>query len=251
MVTISTLCKYISERLDVASFDDICINGLQVEGTRPISFVATAVSPSLFAIEEAAKLGAELLLTHHGLFLKNTGIALCGSMSKRVRSLYRADMHLLSYHLPLDAHKELGNAWPILQELGCTALEPFGKFQNSLVGVQGFCQKISQEKLFEWLQKKFGSQGVTFGSAKKSIQSIAFVSGGGHRLLQEALNKKVDCYITGTTDENIWSLAREEDICVMAFGHYATEKTGIQLLGDAVKKQFQIELRFIQEENPF
>ena len=250
-VDVFSVCKHLSEFLDVPSFDDVCINGLQVEGTRGISLIATAVSPSLFAIEAAAKHGAELLLTHHGLFLKNSGTPLSGNFSKRVRSLYKEDIHLLSYHAPLDAHPEVGNCWPILKEVGCTSLEPFGRFLNNFVGVKGICPPIAQKELFEKLQQIFGAPGVMFGRAKKSIQSIGFVSGGGHRLLGEAIAQKVDCFITGTTDEQVWSLAQEEDISVMAFGHYATEKKGIQLLGEHLSKQFQVAHTFILEKNPF
>lgn len=248
---LSRISQYCSKLLDVALFEDVCINGLQVEGTRPISLIAGAVSPSLFVIEEAAKRGAELLLTHHGLFLKNAGVAISGTLSKRVRALFRNDMHLLSYHLPLDAHQEIGNTWPILKQLGCYSLEPFGKYQNRQIGVKGLCSPIPQEKLFERLQQLFRAPGVVFGRKKESIQSLAFVSGGGHRLLSEALDQKIDCFITGTVDESIWSQAMEGGISVMAFGHYATEKAGVQLLGEHLTKEFHIPYIFIEEANPF
>ena len=250
-MNVFSMCQYVSEILDASSFDDVCINGLQVEGTRPIAAIATAVSPSLFVINEAEKYGAELLLTHHALFLKSPGVPLSGNLSRRVRSLYRADMHLLSYHLPLDAHQELGNAWPVLRDLGYTSLEPFGKYLNKAIGVRGISLPTSQRGLFERLQNYFGTPGVLFGeNASKEVRSIAFVSGGGHRFLSEAIHQKIDCFITGTVDEAVWSLAREEGVCVMAFGHYATEKKGVQLLGEHLKQKFGVEHIFIQEKNP-
>ena len=246
-----TLSKYLAELLDVALFEDVYINGLQVEGTRAISRIATAVSPSLFAIDEAARGGAEILLTHHALFLKKVGVPLSASLSKRVRSLYGADMHLLSFHLPLDAHREVGNNWPVLQELGCTTLEPFGKYSGMLLGAKGLCTPYPTEKLFSELQRYFGSPGVLFGAKKDTISSLAFVSGRAHSLLQDAIDQKIDCFITGTADESTWSLAQEGGVCVMAFGHYATEKKGVQLLGEHLARKFHVEHFFVSEKNPF
>lgn len=250
-VDLPTLCQYLYQLLDVGSFEDVCINGLQVEGTKVIHSIATAVSPTLFAIEEAKRVGAELLLTHHGLFWKNAGVPLSASLSKRIRSLYGADIHLLSFHLPLDAHREVGNNWPVLQELGCTSLKPFGKYAGVQIGAQGECAPCAAGDLFKKLQGYFGRPGVLFGAQKDTLRSIAFVSGGAHSLLKEAIDQRIDCFITGTVDESTWSLAQEANVCVMAFGHYATEKKGVQLLGMHLSDHFKIKHSFIQEENPF
>ena len=59
-----------------------------------------------------------------------------------------------------------------------------------------------------------------------------------------------DCYVTGNADEPSPSLAREEAIHFLAFGHYATERVGIRRLGEVVAERFGLEVRFIEVGNP-
>jgi dinuclear metal center YbgI/SA1388 family protein len=252
VVSVEVLCQYIGKLLDVGSFDDICLNGLQVEGTRPISSFATAVTPSLFAIEEAKREKCELLLTHHGYFLKNMNCCLTGILGNRVRALIQNDLHLLSYHLPLDAHEEFGNAWPVFKELQCRALSPFGKISQKYFGVKGEISPISVQDLYSTLSTIFKNSGTFFGrKGDEILQSLAFLPGGGHRFLREAIESGVDCFITGTVDESTWHEAIEAGICVMVFGHSCTERRGIQLLGEHLAKTFSLSHFSIVENNPY
>jgi len=245
--------QYLAQLLEVNSFDDVIVNGLQVEGVRPIQRIASVVTPSVYAIEEAWRKETDLLLSHHGLFLKRDFCGVRKSLRKRVGQLIQSGMHLLSYHLPLDAHKEFGNAWPVARELGWTALQPFGTCGSRAIGVRGhLTEPMAGQDFFSVLQQYWGREGVYVSkSPTKEISSCAFVSGGGHRFLKEAIEARVDCFITGSVDEFCWHVAREEGIHFMAFGHYATEKKGVTLLGEHLAGRIGCDHIFIEEENPF
>ncbi len=252
---IYSIGQYLSQLLetDSFSFDDAIINGLQVEGNRPIHRIATVVTPSLFAIEEAWRQNADLLLAHHGLFLKREFCGIRRSLRKRVGQLIQSGMHLLAYHLPVDAHREFGNAWPIAKELGWTALQPFGLVGSRAIGVRGhLAEPLPGQEFFALMQQFWGREGVYVSNiASREVRTCAFVSGGGHKFLKEAIDSKVDCFITGSVDEYCWHLAREEGVHFMSFGHYATEKTGVQLLGKHLSERLDCEYFFIEEDNPF
>jgi dinuclear metal center YbgI/SA1388 family protein len=247
-----SISHYLSQLLDAPSFDDLISNGIQVEGSRSVQAIATAVSANRYTIEEAIRQEADLLITHHGLFTKPGVLEIQGQMRYRLEKLLHSGIHLLSYHLPLDAHPTFGNAWPVAHELGWQEILPFGLYGRKYLGVKGKVAPIRGEDLFSVLQKYWGVKGSYFGADEKSIiSSCAFLSGSGLRFLDEAIKSGIDCFITGTTDDRVWDMAREAKIHYMAFGHVATEKTGVQLLGRHLAQHFGLKHTFINEDNPF
>ncbi len=161
------------------------------------------------------------------------------------------DISLLAYHLPLDAHQELGNNWPAAKLLGWTDLEPFGNFQSMKIGVKGTVEPTSQEEMKKKLEKFYGHPAQTVFGGKKQIRSCALISGGAHKAIPEAVLEEVDCFITGTTDEPVWHQAHQDKINFYALGHAATETIGVQLLGEHLAEQFNLKLTYIHENNPF
>jgi dinuclear metal center YbgI/SA1388 family protein len=250
--SIFTISGYLSSLLDVTSFDDVLYNGLLIEGNRPVRKVLVAVTASLAAIEAAVVQDADVLLVHHGFFGKNTPSSLKGFMRARVALLLEQGIHVLAYHLPLDAHKEFGNAWPVGLQLLQNCV-PFGSVGNRKIGVMGElnCPMAAQE-WYERLQSFWGDKGIYVGNdPAQLIKTCAFVSGGGHRFLTESCDKSVDCFMTGTCDESTWHIAREENVHYMAFGHFRTERLGVQLLGKHVADRFGLSYSFFDEPNPF
>ena len=248
-----SISHYLAQLLDIAAFDDVAPNGVQIEGHREVRRIASAVTASLYAIDEANRRGADLLLVHHGLFLINECQGLRGLVRQRVGHLVQSGIHLLAYHLPLDAHEEFGNTWPFARWLGMTDLRPFGSVHGKLIGVRGTLpQSITGKDLFSHLQKFWGVPGVYVGTDDhRPLATCAFVSGQGHRFLQEALDARVDCFINGTVDDRVWHMVQESQIQCMAFGHYATERSGVQLLGNHLADKYSLEHFFIEELNPF
>ncbi|MBS0634612.1 MAG: Nif3-like dinuclear metal center hexameric protein [Verrucomicrobia bacterium] len=248
---LKTFSHYIDTILHTSAFQDVCINGMQVEGKKKIQHLAVAVTASLHAIKRAKAIKADALLVHHGLFLKGKDVVIQNSLKEMLALLLGSDISLFAYHLPLDAHQELGNNWPAAKMLGWTDLEPFGYYQGMPIGVKGTCPPTSQEKFKKTLEKFYHREAISVLAGPKTIRSCALISGGAHKSLQEAVQNEVDCFITGTTDEPVWHIAHQDKINFFALGHAATETVGVQLLGQHLADHFDLRLSYIHENNPF
>ena len=245
------LLEYLKNLLQVDTFPDVCINGLQVEGSKTIRSIAGAVTSSLNVIQKAKKLQVDALIVHHGLFLKGKDVVITGVLKEKIGLLINDGINLFAFHLPLDAHTEFGNNWPSARLLGMKKLQPFGKCDQMMIGVKGTFPKCTRSDFQKKLEKFYGHKArVAFGG-KELVSSCAILSGNGHKWLSEAILSDVDCFVTGTNDEPIWHTAHEEKINFFSFGHAATEKIGIDLLCKHLKSQFGIKTTFIDEPNPF
>lgn len=248
---LKTFSQYIDSILQPASFQDVCINGIQVEGKKKIRHLAVAVTASLYTIKKAKTIKADCLLVHHGLFLKGKDSVIQGSLKDMLAVLLASDISLLAYHLPLDAHQELGNNWPAAKMLGLNDLEPFGLFQGMKIGVKGTCAPTTQEQFKKKLEKFYGHPAACVFGGPKTIRSCALISGGAHKSISEAVLDEVDCFVTGTSDEPIWHIAQQDKINFYALGHAATETIGVRLLGQHLAEQFDLKVSYIHENNPF
>lgn len=242
---------YIDTILKPSLYQDVSINGIQVEGKNNIKHIATTVTASVASIKKAIKMKADLLIVHHGLFLKGKDVQISRSLKEMLKLLLAHDISLLAYHLPLDAHEELGNNWPAAKALHWFDLEPFGLYQGMPIGVKGRVKPIERAKLQKELETFYDHPAQVVFAGPKVINSVALVSGGAHKLLADAAREEIDCLITGTTDEPVWHIAHEEKVNFMALGHAATEKIGVQLLGEHLAEEFSLTHRFIDEDNPF
>lgn len=248
---LKSFSHYIDQLLSVSSFADGCINGIQVEGKSSIAHVATSVSATLKSIQKAKRIGADVLIVHHGLFLKGKDLVIQDSMREKLKILLEENITLLTYHLPLDAHMELGNNWPAAKLLDFFDLEPFGLFGGKYIGVKGRCAPTTAALLKKKLEHFYGRKADVALFGPKNIETFALVSGSGHKLLMDAVHDEVDCLITGTSDEPVWFQAREEKIHFYALGHSATEKLGVQLLGEHLAEEFELKHTFIDDDNQF
>lgn len=248
---LKTFSQYIDSILQPALFQDGSINGIQVEGKKKIRHLAVGVTASLQTVKRAKTIKADCLLVHHGLFLKGKDTVISGSLKEMLGILLSSDISLLGYHLPLDAHQELGNNWPAAKLLGLSDLEPFGMHQGMKIGVKGTCPPISQEQFKKKLEKFYGHHAACVLGGPKLIRSCALISGGAHKWITEAVQDEVDCFVTGTTDEPIWHIANQDKINFFAMGHAATETIGVQLLGQHLAEQFDLKVTYIHENNPF
>lgn len=251
MITLQELSSYLKELLQTESFSDGCPNGLQVEGKNTIKRVATGVSASLATIEGAIEKKADVLIVHHGIFWNRDSFVIEGTKRKKLALLLKHELSLLAYHLPLDAHRELGNNWKAAIELGWHALEPFGLYNGKLIGVRGSFAPQSCEAFSESLERYYGHPVSMALGGKKKVVSAALISGGAHRSLHEASEAGVDCFITGSFDEPTWHEAFEEGINFFALGHSNTEKIGPFHLGRHLQERFGLPCDFIDIENPF
>ena len=217
MITLQDLSHYLEALFSPEKFQDYAPNGMQVEGKQGIRQVAFAVSASVAAIEKAAQCGADALIVHHGIFWSKQSPLVTGSRKKKLELLLREGISLFAYHLPLDAHVAVGNNWVAAKELGLQEVVPFLR-----VGVKGSFPKVSIEAFQARVETYYGHSAHAALGGKREVESAAIVSGGAHRLIEEAASSGVDCFVTGSFDEPVWDIAFERGIHFLALGHYAT-----------------------------
>lgn len=237
--------------LQPARFRDYCPNGLQVPGRTDVTRLATGVSAGAELFERAIAERADLLLVHHGLFWGSTSAPIDARMKQRLKLLFDADMSLAAYHLPLDAHPQVGNNALIARALGATALEPFALHDGEPIGfLARLPDAIEASALFARVAELTARTPLTFDAGPERVRSIAIVSGGGANYLPDAIAAGADALLTGEPTERVMSEAQEARIHFIAAGHYATETFGVRRLGEHLSERFDLEHVFIDVPNP-
>jgi dinuclear metal center YbgI/SA1388 family protein len=245
------IIRYLDELLDPAHFDDYGPNGLQVPGAADVSVVATGVSAHRQLFEAAAKEGAQLALCHHGLLWNSHPRAITPSLKARLQALFAADMSLAAYHLPLDAHPEVGNNALICRELGLERSESFGSHRGADIGWVGrTADGIPLVELLERCRRVFGQEPFAWDAGPETVRSVGVVSGGGASSFAEAIALGLDAFLTGEPAEHAMADAQEAGVHFIAAGHYATETFGVRRLGELIEENFDVQHHFIEVRNP-
>ena len=251
MASHKEVTAFLDDLLDIGSFSDYGPNGLQVPGSQQITKVITAVSAQLALFERAAHEGAELVLCHHGLFWDFHPRTISHRMKERLRVLFEADIALAAYHLPLDAHPEVGNNALICGELGLERAERFAEHGGRPVGFVGrSAQGIPFPELRRRCADTFGQEPFVWGAGPELVHSMGVVSGGAAGDFDEAIALGLDAFLTGEPAEHVMADSRESGVHFIAGGHYATEVFGVRRLGELVAERFGVEHRFVDIPNP-
>jgi dinuclear metal center YbgI/SA1388 family protein len=228
-------------------FSDYGPNGLQVPGRPEIDTIVTGVSAWVALFERAAEEGAGLVLVHHGLFWRGMPQQIESALHRRLVPLFRHDIALAAYHLPLDAHPVIGNNALLAEGLGVDAREPFaGIGQSGSFAGDG----IAKDELLERVRTLTGREPLHLDFGPERIRSIGIVSGGAPDHLGDAIAAGHDAYLTGEPAERVMTQAREAGIHFLAAGHYATETFGVRRLGDDLAAAFGIRHVFVDDPNP-
>ena len=241
MANLKDIISFCNTYLSIDQFSDSSYNGLQIEGRSEVGKIGLGVSCNIKLFEKAKKDNCDLIITHHGLLWNKRWQYIVGFQKKRIKFLLDNNISLAAYHLPLDAHPEIGNNAVALKKLGAKIL---GKFD---VGYTGKL-KINYSQLKREVDNLFNTKSRSYGT-KKEIETVAFVSGGGRFLLEDAMRYNIDVFITGEVNESVPALVLEEGINYIAAGHYNTEKFGVIALGNLLEKKFKIITEFIDIPN--
>lgn len=253
MVKRDKLINFINKTLNVEpDKDPYLFNGLQVIGKDEVKKVALGVSPNLELFQKAADWGAKMIILHHGILGPKANTPITKVLKKRLKILFDHDITLLTYHLSLDNHSTLGNNAQIIKLLGAKKGEKFGYLDKLYWGYEGrFSKAITIKELTKRAKKLCGSGVKLFKFGPKMIKKIGVVSGGGPYILNEAVDKNLDAFLTGEPKESTEALAKEAGIHFFNLGHYNSEKFGIQALGEVLKKKFpEVIFKFIDIPNP-
>jgi dinuclear metal center YbgI/SA1388 family protein len=244
----SELVNYTEQLLDAARFRDYCPNGLQVQGKDEVGMLVSGVTASLALIEAAIALKADMILVHHGWFWKNEDARVVGTKYKRLKLLMQHDINLLVYHLPLDAHMQLGNNVQLAKQL---SLQVDGWFGEQNIAAYGrLPQAIDLARLGAQVKQALQREPLLIGDLHKPVQRVAWCTGAAQDYLDQAIALGVDVFITGEASEQTVHLARESGVAFIAAGHHATERYGVQALGSHLAERFGVTHQFVDIENP-
>jgi dinuclear metal center YbgI/SA1388 family protein len=240
------ILAYADELLDVASFPEYGPAGAQVLGADEVTKVVCGVSCSRELFERAAAAGAQLVLVHHGLFWRNEPTLVDGRMRGRLEALFAANLTLAAYHLPLDAHPEVGNNAELARRLGVEPEQPFGG-----IGLGGrLPEPVAIDAFLTRVRTVLDRDPLAFGGGPEQVVRVAISSGGAGSQLIQAAHDGYDVFLTGEPEEPAMHTARELGIHFVAGGHYATERFGVQALAERLAERFGLDWEFVDLPNP-
>jgi dinuclear metal center YbgI/SA1388 family protein len=245
---LKALVDYTRQLLQVERYADYCPNGLQLEGRASINKIVSGVTASIALLESAKNAGADAILVHHGYFWKNEDAAIVGLKRNRIKFLLENNISLLAYHLPLDAHPALGNNAKLAQKLGLEVTSWQGN--QGLVGLGILPSAPSLKDFSRHIENKLQRAPLVIGDMNKSIKNVAWCTGGAQGYMQDAIDLGVDVFISGEVSEQTYHLACESGVAFIAAGHHATERYGVQALGEHLAQHFGIEHEYIEIDNP-
>lgn len=246
------IIAFCDELLDAGSFEDYGPNGLQVPGAPEVTKLVTGVSAHRELLERAVASGAQMVIAHHGLFWRSLPLALSQPMAARLRVALGADLSVAAYHLPLDAHPEIGNNALIRAGLGFEpSREPFGAAAGRMIGVVGrSAEGVEAGELRARVAELTGREPLVFDTGPDRVRSIGIVSGAGSSSIHEAVALGLDAFLTGEPSEHAMADASEGGLHYFAAGHWATETFGVRRLGELIAERFGLEHEFIAVPNP-
>lgn len=246
------LVSYTDQLLNSKNIKDYCPNGLQVQGTNEVKKIISAVTASECVIDQAIAQQADVLLVHHGYFWKGEDTCISGIKYRRMKKLLAHNINLLAYHLPLDLDIQLGNNVELAKVLGFDVTNYFDalgtenlacmtELDFAVTGIQLadlICQKLARKPLH------------ISPRSNRSIRKIAWITGAAQDAIEQVAMFGCDAFISGEISERTYYQAQELDIHYFAAGHHATEKYGVQALGEHLAKKFQLNYCFIDSANP-
>lgn len=248
------LLNYLNQLLMPQNFEDYGPNGLQVEGKEELSRIAFAVSATQDSLKKALEWKADTLIVHHGILWKHQGArTITGGWGERVKLCVKNDLNLIAYHLPLDAHIEVGNAAALAMKLGMTELLPFALHKRQPLGVKAvFKTPVSARELKDKLKALLQHEVILASHDDSSlVKSLGIITGGANNDWVKAMDEGLDAYLTGEISEYNWHDAMEAGIHYFAGGHHATERYGVQAVMEKMKQDMPgIEVQFFDSENP-
>lgn len=251
MIIRDELERYLADFLNCERYTDYTSNGLQVEGRSELKRICTAVTASYDVILKAADYKADALFVHHGYFWRGEDPVITGIKRQRIEKLLTHQMNLFAYHLPLDCHLELGNNACIAKLLALEEVKSHrvGKIDNLLWSGR-LNNPMDANSFALFLDNQFKHKPLVINARNKPIHSLAWCSGAAQDYIVDAKRLGVDAYISGEISERTYYQANELGIDYFSCGHHATERFGIQALGDHLAEVFDLEMMFIDSNNP-
>jgi dinuclear metal center YbgI/SA1388 family protein len=249
-IALRTLVEEADRFLNAARIGDYCPNGLQVEGRPQVRRIVSGVTASQALLDAAVEAEADVVLVHHGYFWKGEDACITGIKRRRLQTLLSHDISLLAYHLPLDLNPEVGNNVQLARQLDITVEGPLDADNPKVIGLLGsLAEPVSARDFARRVQEVLGREPLLVEGAGM-IRRIGWCTGGGQGYIDNAIAAGVDLFLSGEASEQTFHSARENGISFIAAGHHATERYGVQALGEYLARRFAVEHLFIDCPNP-
>jgi dinuclear metal center YbgI/SA1388 family protein len=239
------IVAYADALLEIERFPEFAPQGLQVVGADEVTTIACGVSSSRELFEQAVRLGAELVLVHHGLFWRNEPLVVDARLRGRLETLFAGDASLLAFHLALDAHPTLGNNAQLAQRLGATPVGPFGP-----VGLGCTLERVGLDELAARVAEAVERPPLLLRGGRETVARLAVATGAAGYDLAKAAHDGYDALLTGEAEEPSAATARELGITLIAAGHHATERLGVQALASHLAERFGLDWHYVEVDNP-
>ncbi len=257
-ITPQALVAFCDNYLESSAFKDYAPNGLQVDGGQAITSIITGVTACEALIDAAIAANANAIMVHHGYFWKGESEPITGMKGRRIRKLMQHGISLIAYHLPLDAHPIIGNNAKLAQILGLTITGALYPHEARPVGNIATCPPQSAARLSATIAQALHRAPLHIASsinssnitAEKTIERVGICTGGAQDMIEQAALMNCDAYISGEISERTTHSARELGVDYFACGHHATERGGIEALGEVIAEQFALKVAFIDIDNP-
>lgn len=245
MVNRDKLTGYLDDYLKISEIKDVSNNGLQVEGAEKVHKVAFAVDACLDAFVKAHAAGAQMLVTHHGLFWGEP-LMLRGIHRRRAAFLLKHNISLYSVHLPLDVHPEVGHNVQLARLLGLEVTGTFGEYHGVILGVVGKTKEpVTLDELVQTLQEKLAANMTVLNYGPRQIERVGIISGGAASMVDQAADAGVDLFLTGEPSHSAFHQIAERGLNVVYGGHYATETLGLKALSAHLEEKFDLQTQFL------
>ena len=249
MENLNKIVHFLNQELKIHEYSDSSHNGLQVQNSGKVRSICCGVDASMEFFRIAKKRGADLLICHHGISWDDSLKRITGLNYRRLSFLIKNDIALYACHLPLDAHRQLGNNALICKALGIGREKAFGEYRGKKIGYYGTLSRRENYRSFRnRVERILGKEIQSLEFGRKTVKTVGVVSGGASDFIEEANLLNLDVFITGEPTLLGRNLAEDCGINVIFGGHYATEAFGVKALGKAVSKKFSVESGFIDFE---
>ena len=245
---IDVLNNYLNALLQPERFSDYCPNGLQIEGKPEINKIVTGVTASMALLQAARQANADVVLVHHGYFWRGDTLPITGIKKHRIQFLLQHDINLFAYHLPLDMHPELGNNVMLAKQLELAVTSWAG--EKDMLALAELNPPQTLQAFAAHIEAKLKRKPQVIGAENKPVQKIAICTGAAQGYIEQALATGADVYISGEISEQTVHVARESGMSYISAGHHATERYGIQALGEHLAQKFGLQHEFIDIDNP-
>ena len=251
VVKLKQIVEHCDQLLESGLYRDYAPNGLQLEGREDIQRIVSGVTASQALIDAAIEHKADLLLVHHGFFWKSEPDVITGIKKRRIKALLDHDISLVAYHLPLDGHELVGNNAQLAKLWNVDVAGRFGDGPNGGLAMYADLENaVSVDTFKNMVAESLNRDVELFSGSSYEIKRFAWCSGAAQGYIQQAAELGADLFISGEVSESTFHLAQEEGIYYLACGHHATERLGVQALGEVLAEKFELDHQFIDIYNP-